>query len=203
MKTKMTLHNLALLFGAAALLSGCIITSVAPFYTSKDLLFEPSLLGQWRNEPDDLWKFEKAGTNAYRLAYTSSGKTAVMQAHLFKVNGRLFLDLFSNEQKDDIQPPPIPSHFLLRVFEFTPTVRLAPLDYDWLKELLEKEPKALRHQLIQGSDKPDDLRLVLTADTQELQQFVLKHLDTEPAWKGTFDLKRISPTAKSDAAATK
>jgi hypothetical protein len=203
MKRTMTKLNLGLMAFAAALLSGCLVTSVAPFYAVKDLTFEPGLVGEWRNEPDDLWKFEKAGTNAYRLAYTSAGKTVVMQVHLFKISEQSFLDLFSSEQSDEVQPPPIPSHLLLRIFQFTPTVRMALMDYDWLKELLEKEPKALRHHLVRGSDKPDDVRLVLTADTQELQQFVLKHVDTEAAWKGTFDLKKASAAGKTEASVAK
>ena len=85
-------------------------------------------------------------------------------------------------------PPPIPSHLLLRVSQLSPTVRMAPLNNDWLKALLEKEPKAIGHIMV--ADKPDDVRVALTADTAELQQFLLKHLDTEQAWKDPFDLKR-------------
>ena len=44
-------------------------------------------------------------------------------------------------------------------------------------------------------DKPEDSRLVLTADTAELQQFILKHLKTEDAWKDGFELKRDAAAA--------
>jgi hypothetical protein len=53
------------------------------------------------------------------------------------------------------------------------------LDYDWLEKLLEKNPKAIRHHIIEDHG---DGRLVLTADTAELQRFVVKHLKTEGAW---------------------
>lgn len=182
----------ALVAAGAVLLTGCLVTSVCPFYTEKDLVFEPGLLGDWTNlkESDDHWKFEKEGSNAYRLTYGSGTNTAVMQAHLFKLRGQSLLDLFIPEVNDQIQPPPIPSHFLLRVFELKPNVRMAPLSYDWLKETLAENPKALRHHVIKTGDKSNDDRIVLTADTAELQNFVIKHLKTKVAWKDDFQLKR-------------
>jgi hypothetical protein len=33
------------LIPVAALLAGCVVTSVYPFYTQKDLVFEPALVG--------------------------------------------------------------------------------------------------------------------------------------------------------------
>jgi hypothetical protein len=64
------------------------------------------------------------------------------------------------------------------------------MNHDWLKTLLEKDPKALRHILV--GPKPDDRRVVLIAETSELQQFLSKNLKTEEAWKDTFELKRAA-----------
>src|SRR2546426_11836026 len=114
------------LLSLAAVLTGCLVTSVCPFYTQKDLAFDAGLVGQWTNakEAGEHWKFEKDGDKAYRLTNTSDGKTSVMQVHLFKLGGQSFLDLFTAEIKDDAQPPPIPSHFLLRADQLAPTVKL-------------------------------------------------------------------------------
>jgi hypothetical protein len=185
------------LLSLAVVLTGCLVTSIYPFYTQKDLGFEPGLVGQWTNtkESGEHWKFEKEGENAYQLTYTSDGKTSDMQAHLFKLGSQSFLDLFTSEAKDDIQPPPIPSHFLLRADQLTPTVKLAPLNYDWVKESLAKNPKALRHHLIPSGDKPEDARLVLTADTAELQPFILKNLKTPEAWSEALELNRDAQAA--------
>jgi hypothetical protein len=186
-----------LLMGTAAFLTSCVVTSVHPYYTAKDLVFEPALLGQWTNtqQSDERWTFEKAEPNLYNLTYVSGGKTNLSLAYAFKLEGETFLDVTAKEPQSEILPPPIPSHLLLRVFEVRPNVRLAALNNDWLRTLLEKEPKALRHELL--GDKPDDRQVVLTADTDELQQFLAKHLKTEPAWKDTFDLKRnAGSTAK-------
>jgi hypothetical protein len=73
---------------------------------------------------------------------------------------------------------------------------MSELNDEWLKALLFTEPTALKHILVGKSDKPEERRVVLTADTQELQQFVTKHLNTEGAWRQNFELTR-DPVGKS------
>jgi hypothetical protein len=121
-----------------------------------------------------------------------------MKAHFFKLGENSFLDMFSAQEIPDVQPPPIPSHFLLRVFQVKPAPRMAALNYDWLQNLLAKDPAALRHYVITNENNADDTRLVLTAETADLQQFILKHLKTEGAWKDDFELKRDSSDKESE-----
>ncbi len=179
-----------LLTGLALALTGCVVTSVYPFYSEKDVAFEPALVGNWKkaDQPDEHWKFERAGGNGYRITSESGDKTNVFQGHVFKLQGQTFLDLTTTGWKEDIQPEPVPSHFLARIVQLTPTVKLSAMTYDWLKALLAKEPKALRHIVIETGEKPDDRRLVLTADTADLQQFVVRHLKTESAWETSVEL---------------
>ena len=70
------------------------------------------------------------------------------------------------------------------------------------QELLAKEPKAIRHCIL-PDEKPEDGRIVLTADTAELQRFVIKHLKTEKAWGEVVELQQEAPAAKAQPAATK
>ena len=169
------------LAGLALALTGCVVTSVYPFYFETDLTFEPALIGDWKkaDQSGERWKFEQASGNGYRITSESKGKTTVFQGHVFKLHGRTFLDLTATGWKEDIQPEPVPSHLLVRIMEVKPTVKLSAMNYDWLKELLTKDPKAVRHIVIQTGEKSDDRRIVLTADTTELQQFLLNHLKTE------------------------
>lgn len=184
----------AILGGAALLGAGCLVTSVYPFYTAKDVQFEPALLGKWSDTKtkNEHWQFEQQGDKHYQLTY-SEGTNApyTMQATFFKMKGESFLDAFTTKEVD-VQPPPIPSHFLLRVLELKPNLRMAPLDYDWLQKTLAENPKALRHCLTPPDEKPENQRLVLTADTAELQKFVLAHLNTRAAWTNETELSRDS-----------
>jgi hypothetical protein len=184
MKTKITL----LLAGLAGLLTGCIVTSVCPFYGEKDVVFEPALLGDWQMD-DATWKFTKEGEKNYRVTYTENGKSSVMDGHAFKLKGVLFLDLGGQTTEEEVLPA-IPAHLLLRVETTQPVLKLAPLNLEWLNGVLEQNPKALRHHRIRGEQPDHSSRLVLTADTEELQAFITKHLDTKEAWKDGLELKR-------------
>jgi hypothetical protein len=188
---EMLKKSLAVLVGAlAATLAGCVVTSVCPYYTQEDLVSEPALLGKWTNtkNPNEVWSFAQIGPFAYRFTLIDSSKTTVMEAHAFKLKGQLFLDIFSLEQDYHV----IPAHYLLKVTQLEPTLQLAELNDSWLKELLAKQPTSLRHHFVKTGDKPTDRRVVLTAETPELQKFIIKHLTTEPAWNQAFELKRES-----------
>ena len=186
--------NTAALASLALALSGCVVTSVYPFYFAKDLAFEPALVGEWKNaeKPDEHWRFEQASANRYRITSESGGKTAVFEGHVFKLNRQAFLDLTTGGWKEDIEPEPVPSHLVARIIQLKPTVKLAGISSDWLKELLTNNPTAIRHLVIQNGEKPENCRFVLTADTAELQRFVLKHLETERAWEKNTELQPIS-----------
>lgn len=178
------------LVAVAGLLAGCVVTSVCPFYTEPDLVFEPALVGDWIKQGNDseneIWKFEKSGDAAYRFTLIEERKATVMEAHAFKLQGQLFLDIASIDRDIHVIPP----HYLLKVTQLSPTLQMAELNNDWLKDLLAKDPAAIPHHLVKSGDKPEDLRVVLTADTPELQKFVLNHLKTEGAWKDSFELTR-------------
>jgi hypothetical protein len=99
-----------LLVAAAAILAGCVVTSVCPFYTEKDLVSEPALVGDWikegKNAADyEVWKFEKSAARAYRFTLIEADKATVMEAHAFKLQGQLFLDIASIDQDIHAIPP--------------------------------------------------------------------------------------------------
>ena len=165
---------------AAALLSACI-PSLYPFYGEKDVTFDARLLGEWRvndaREGQEVWKFEKTDSNAYQLTTTEKdGKHGEFQAHLFKLKQEYFLDLipakvdYATNQADLVAYAMYPGHLLFRVPQIAPELKIAAMNYDWLEKYLKANPKALAHH---GDEK---LGITLTADTQALQRFVMKHL---------------------------
>ena len=102
---KKSLHILLVLF-LGIVLTGCVISSVYPFFTAKDVAFDPALVANWTNtkEAGEHWNFERAGSNAYQLTYSSDGKSCSMEAHLFRLKDGIFLDLFNPEATGEIQP---------------------------------------------------------------------------------------------------
>jgi hypothetical protein len=135
------------------------------------------------------WTFEKK-TKKPINSLTPAEKKYVMDAHLFRIKNEHFLDLFNPNGRDDIMPPPVPTHLLIRVFQLAPTLRMAALDYEWLSNLTEKDPATVRHHLVVTDEKAQNAQIVLTADTPGLQKFIGNNLKTEDAWKDPFELKR-------------
>ncbi len=173
------MKKLVLLGTVGLLLAGCI-PSANPFYTEKDLLFEPLLLGEWQSVNDSdqpaQWQFEKGEGLTYKVTVTEEKtKKGEFTAHLFKLRNECFLDLvpskceYAPDQAGLVSSAMFPGHLLLRVPQIEPELKLAAFDFDWLKKHLEENPAALAHH--EESDV-----MVLTAGTVDLQRFILEHL---------------------------
>lgn len=83
MKTKIIISALLIL----ALLPGCFIKSIHPFYTDKDLVYKEELLGKWTGKDDSNWEISrhmrKAGLakadipdKAYDISYSNEKGTS-------------------------------------------------------------------------------------------------------------------------------
>ena len=190
----------AMLFPLAAclMLAGCV-PSLNPLYTEKDLVFESALVGVWAEQDDaqETWAFEKAGEKQYKLVYTEQGKTGEFQVHLLKLGNTLYLDFFpesdglkDSKRNDFYLSHFVPGHVFAKVTQIEPTLRMAVMNPDWLKKLLEKNPKAIDHQGI-GEE-----RIVLTASTTDLQKFV--RTNSNEAFGDPATLKRIPPRHRKD-----
>ena len=170
------------------LLPGCV-RSLHPFYTDEDIVFDPNLVGEWANdESGESWTFSKKGEKSYDLVYRDrDGKTGRFVAHLAKIQGKLFLDLFPEEAKiegnDFYRIHLVRVHTLLHVKQIGPTLQMRVSNPDWLKKLVTDNPDTIRHTEV-------DDGVILTAETKELQAFWIKHLDTEKAFGEFFDLSR-------------
>jgi len=192
MKTRMKLksrfvHIVAFtaITAGALILTGCVVTSVYPYYAEKDLVFEPTLLGDWVGEEGDdqksglFTRVERLGENGYRATTLGGDQTNSVICHLFRLKGQLFLDTCPTNHDFDL----IPVHQISKVTKLSPEFENANLNYKWLEELLKKNPKVIRHTLVNDKfEGTNDTRIVLTADTAELQKLVLKHLNNTNAW---------------------
>ncbi|NQV22948.1 MAG: hypothetical protein HQ518_01160 [Rhodopirellula sp.] len=165
------------------LTAGCL-PSLNGIYTEADLVFEPKILGFWKQEKSsETWNFSRRDDTSYELVYTDqAGRSGRFIAHLCRIGGTLFLDLFP--EKDDVNAAAfykyhlLPIHTIYQVKQTSQSLELVSLDLKWLNEYLNENPKALSHSTM------NDQKLI-TASTPELQKFLLDHKDK---FTGSFRL---------------
>lgn len=186
--------KLAATIAVLSLLAGCIVMSVYPFYTPKDLIFDPGLAGSWAKTgtTNQIWRFAVRGEKAYRLGVVDDTETNGFDGHLFQLKRYQFLDLLTTNRAEY----QLPVHLLAKVKRSDTNLSLQFLDYGWLAGLLETNPSVLRHVVVPANPEATNDNLVyLTADTRDLQAFLLKHAADTNAFTGdsTVQLQRISP----------
>ena len=81
-----------------AAVAGCI-PSLNPAYKEENLIFNAQFIGVW-TQPNSKakWKFAKRDEKSYTLSYQDEeGQQGRFVAHLAKIEGTLFLDLFPED----------------------------------------------------------------------------------------------------------
>jgi len=217
MRTKTLLFYLL-----AALLGGCVpIFSINPLYTEKDVVFKEELLGVWAdpNNPEGVWEFKRndESKNAYQLIVDMGDDAkGLFDAHLVNLKGQLFLDVYPAEKgleqtmeglEEKVKDPNstvwplnfaflVPVHTFIKVDSIEPMLTMRLTDDELMKKLLEQEPKAVKHAVL------DEDRVVLTASTKELQAFVLKYADGDKLFDKPGHLKRTKAQGPKKTAAS-
>ena len=188
----------------AVVLGGCIpVASVHCLYTKETAVFEEKLLGTWvqePNKPKTIWEFtrdDKEPNNVYKLIFTDEeGKKGLFVVVMVKLQDKLFLDAYPSEVPWEMEDPNqmkwpydsfflIPAHTFIKVDAIEPQLKLRVTMDDKMDELLKENPNAIEHILI-------DDRIVLTAKTKVLQEFVLKYADDERLFTDEVALDRKS-----------
>ena len=187
-----TIIKLTIGLALMTMLAGCVVTSVYPFYTAKEVQFDPALVGTWAeagstNAANDHWRFDRLNPQAYCLTTVENNKTNRYETHRFRLRQHVFLDLWTTNRMAD----QLPLHYLVKIEHTGSKLQVKVLNFDWLAKLLEKNPKALRHLLVPNEPgNTNDNQLVLTADTRELQQFILKHINDTNTFGDATELSR-------------
>jgi len=189
------------------------IVALRPLFTADDIIFDEKLVGTWVEDPNDpktTWVFSQLDESAaqgilepwkdeitkfYRLTLTDEeGRTGSFAACLLKLGERRFLDVFpdrfpSGEQDMEKMKLPYngfffqPVHTFLRVDALGEKLTLRMTDDDKFKELVQAEPNAVKHEIV--DDRP-----ILTASTKELQAFVTKYAADERLFPNDTTLTR-------------
>jgi hypothetical protein len=185
--------QLSIIAFIAALIGGCV-PSWNALFTEKDLIFDEKLVGVFNGDDDEVWEFAKDGDKKYKLTYTDKDGKATFDAHLLKIQNRQFLDVQLDEKGYEglklnalAKLTMVPARMFFRVDEMGGSLKLAAVNPDWLAKHLEKNPKAIAHL------KKEEM-LFFTAETKDLQIFVIKHVEGEALFGDPFTLKRKSGT---------
>ena len=185
-----SLKLLIFLSGVLLLLSGCIVQSLHPLYTDENVIFDMRLIGQWAEEGSkEIWEFSRLDEKRYGcVVYVDEEEKGMLEAHLLTIKGKMFLDFFPTEPDWPsgifYQLHLMPVHTFAFVRQIEPTLQIRFPNIDWLQELLEKNPDAIRHEKRGKHD------IILSASTEVLQTFWLAHIDTEGAFDKPIDLQR-------------
>jgi hypothetical protein len=171
MKTKKTVFYLI-----ALLLAGCL-PSLHPLYNDKTLIFREELIGKWMDDDGGCWQFGRGGEKEYKLRlFEEKEELGRFSAHLIEIEGLMFLDIFPDgdeleKMSDFYKIHLLPVHTFLKVDRINPNLQLRMVDYEKIENMLENDPNILKHEILED-------RIILTAGTEELQHFVIEHVES-------------------------
>lgn len=182
----------------AAVLGGCVLPSLHPLYSDKDIVFEEKLLGNWRScSSKEMWLFEKGSEpNSYNLTGTDTDGSGKFIAHLVAIDDMLFLDLFPGEP-ESLKSCSLwrysicPLHLFIKVDQIEPTLKIRMMNPEKMQKLLENDPNLLKHEILEKNDN----RIVLTASTAELQKFMRAYGNSDELFG---DVAEFKPPAAVD-----
>ncbi len=191
------MKKLSLLFLLLCLtiLTGCLVRSLHPLYTKKDIISDDKIIGSWSDDEKSIWKFTKDG-DEYKLVHTDkNGNKALFDVHLLKLGKYKFMDIYLTDLDENLDKKIngfgffhlLPVHTFMRVDSIDKEVKLRFFNLEWLEKTIKENPNSIAHI---KTGKGDDETVVLTAETPELQSFILKNAEGE-AFKNELVLKRV------------
>jgi hypothetical protein len=170
---------MVLLAGVFVLMMLACVPSLHAIYTEKDLVFDTGLLGTWTDkEGKNRMVFVRSGEKAYDLYYTEDGDSRRFEARLAQVGEYRFLDLRPAEpgmMNGFYQMHLIRAHTIARVWIEANVLRLAFLDHDWIKGMIDQGQVIIAHE-------HSDEGVLLTASTADLQKLVVKYAEDPKAF---------------------
>jgi hypothetical protein len=188
------------ILAAICLLQSCI-SSLRPLYTEKDLIFDPRLLGEWKQD-DGNTVLIREYTNkdltlnhkGYLLICNDKGGGDVrFVGNLVALGGNVFLDLYPIAPDDDSKKGDdrighllenyIPTHSYYKVKVADKQIQLFSFASQKLYDMLGENRIRLKHEDLENYK-------VITASTQEIQQFVKKYADRDDLFDKAGMLKK-------------
>jgi len=183
-----------IVLGLLVLLTGCIY-QIHPLYTEKDVIFEPGLNGVWL-EAQETWNFSSYTDSSgyYDLIIKDEKKKKwKFEAVLLRINGNIFLDIIPEfpdcMDNEFIEMNFLPVHCCFYVKQIKPALQIAWLNPEYIKRMSENDSSTIRYETSNDN-------VILTASTEELQEFWLKQITNRDAFDDFTNMKKIKESGK-------
>ncbi len=169
-------QSIFLFTGLLLFLSGCI-PSLHPLYSPDTLVFEKGLLGTWHEESGGTWTFTGNPDRSYlvRLEDDEKEEQDSFIVHLVRLDDHLFLD-FVRHDREEFFAPYLPTHSFAKIEKSGANWVIRQFNGDYLEKLIKNRKIRIKHEVL------DDDNYLLTASTEELQQFFRKFAHEEEAF---------------------
>lgn len=189
-------------------LQGCIVKSLHPFFKESDVVFKKEFLGTWMDADGDKWIIMpyELKKNAYEMHWLGKGdKNVSFLVHMFQLNDELYLDVLPTSDGEEDRGGQtlfnlhlLPTHSIAKVGKLsTDQIEIKWFNEEWLKKLFVQNRIRISHETIldeESNDKNNKI-YILTAGTDELQQFIVKYGHEDEAFDNNntmwLRLKRI------------
>jgi hypothetical protein len=169
--------------GLAVLSIGCPVRSLFPLFLEKDSETLPRIVGTWLTGEGESYTFQKSGDKEYSVVWRDKkGETGVYQVQLGKLGKFWFMDSYPGTSASEYHW--IASHIFSKIWLEGDSLRIASLEGDWLRKMIESGRLTTPHVMM-NSD------IVLTGSPQELQQLVLRFAEDDGAFPKSPGLVRM------------
>lgn len=184
---------LAVVAAAAAVLTGCApAVSIHPMYTAQDLAADAALEGKWADDDSgEVWQIAKAGANladGYDVTVFHPGdspSTESFNIHVLRLQGMEPGMEFADAISKGDPGLGIVGHVIVKIQVQGDELRVALMNDAWLKTMVEARlaPPSVTDQ--------ESGRIILTASTAALQQFLTQHAADTGVWDEDGGLHRM------------
>ena len=196
MKTRIILLSLLMIF----ILQGCLVKSLHPFYTENDIIFKKELLGKWTDKDSAAWEIRQhmrttgilkpeVPDKSYDITLTDKKGSSHLIAHLFRLEDQLYLDFLPTDvhcQNDLAEIHLVPTHSLAKIDLSGGNITISWYNEEWLIGLFNKNKIRIAHERVPYDPDlkdPESMQVILTAQTGELQKFIIKYGNDPEAFK--------------------
>ena len=170
--------------GMALFFIGCPARSIYPFFTEKNLVFNPGLVGAWvEHDKQTTYFFQKAeGKNYDVIVCEEKADTTHYEVQLGQIGKVWFLDSYPSEEINNFQL--VPTHIISKMWLNGDTLIYASLESDYVKKFIEAKKIKIPYTTQKGD-------IILTAPTDEIQQLILQLAQDDKAFPNPIKLTRV------------